>query len=376
MENKQLEPSPERKSGSKGKPTFGQLETRFQRFEKYLDKRSFAFLSGVVILLAFVKHGPRMYMTFGDSLLEVDGPETEFPTIIFGRWLLFARLLQIPNRLVFEIFTFLVSVAVLSFIAYLLYRSLPRPSSIVAFMAIALGQIGLVLTSQFGSADQFLLLGAALLMLTRNNAWALWVLGSVLLAIGNPGQAVVASISLLLLSQVATFRTYRARSILALAVSSLWFALDTVLTQANQADAIDDRFGESLFVSVVAGPFRMYSMYGALWFLVLLVILSSSRRNLSWLIMALILVPFAFVLSTTDGTRVGVGATSLVILALIMKLTQPIVTWVQQNIGFPSGLALVVLLVVPSVNLLGLDVVLPWDWVQHEIRFWIAVSQQ
>ena len=317
-----------------------------------------------------------MYMTFGDSLLAEDGPETEFPTILFSRWLLLARIMQIPNRLVFEIFTFLVSIAILSIVAYLIHRALPRPASVVAFVAVALGQIGLVLTSQFGSADQLLLLGAALVILTGNRAWVLWGLGAVLLAIGNPGQAVVASLSLILLTMVSTFRLYRARAFLALAVSAVWFTLDTVLTRANQADALDDGFMDSLYVSVVAGPLRLYGMYGALWLLVIFVLLGRSRRDIPWLTLSLILVPFAFVLSTTDGTRVGVGASSLVLLALLMQTTKPAVTWWRENVGFPTTLAIIALLVIPSVNLLGLDVVLPWDWIQHEVRFWIEVSRQ
>ena len=352
------------------------LMSRLRRLEGLLDQRSFTFLVATIILLAFIKHGPRMYMTFGDSLLAVDGPETEVPTIFFGRWLLLARILQIPNRVSFQIFTFAVSIVILVLIAALLHRRLPRPASVAAFAAIALGQIGLVLTSQFGSADQLVLLGAALLILTGRKAWTLWAVGAILLAIGNPGQAVVASASLLLLSRISTFSLYKPRSVLALTISVVWFLSDTILTQANQADAIDAGLGESLFVSVVAGPFRLYSMYGALWLLVLLVILASFRRDLAWLSVSLIVLPFVFVLSTTDGMRVGVGTTSLVLLALVVQTSQPIVTLIQEKIGAPLVLTLTAMTIIPSMNLLGLDVILPWDWIQHEVRFWIAVSRQ
>lgn len=376
MENEYVKVHPHEVVPTPSTHAMNHLKDRLERFESFLERRSFPLLVTVLIVLSFIKHGPRMYMTFGDSLLNADGPETEFPTIAFGRWLLIARLLHIPNRLAFEVLTLFVSMAILALIAYLLHKSLPRPSSVVAFTAIALGQIGLVLTSQFGSADQFLLLGATLLALTGRNNWALWVVGAIFLAVGNPGQALVASISLFLLSQIATFRVYRARSMLTIAFSLVWLALDTLLTQANQADAIDAGLTTSLFVSLVAGPFRIYSMYGALWFLVIAVILSSSRRSIVWLSIALVALPFAFVLSTTDGMRVGVGATSLVLLALIRETTTPITDWIQRTIGAPMGLSLLILLVVPSLNLLGLDVVLPWDWVQHEIRFWIEVSRQ
>lgn len=356
---------------------FEQTRRRLVAVESRLDRRSGTVLVAVIVALALVKHGPRMLMSFGDDQLGGEYPEGQFPLVLFGRWLLVARLLQVPNRLVFEILTFCVTVGILCLIAILLFRRLPRTPALVAFAAVALAQLGLVLVSQFGHADQFVILGAALLVLSGDRSWAVWTLGALLIALGNPGQSVVAAAALLLMSFVKGFAEYRIRSVIALGIGLSWLVADTLVTQANQADAIDDWLGPSLFASLVSGPLRIYGMYGALWILVIVFALGASRKQAMLIALSMVVMPLVFVLITGDGTRVGVGTTSLVLLALIVKAAAPVVTWIEQSLGaFPLVLVVVTLTVIPSMNIAGLDLVLPWDWTQHEIRFWFEVLQR
>jgi hypothetical protein len=158
-----------------------------------------------------------------------------------------------------------------------------------------------------GKYDVITFLGAVVFALSRSLPGAL--LGALIMASGNPEQAVVAAAALLLLSFASEFRQFRQRSSIALggalaiwALVQLWFASSGM--QTGRLQLLPEYLSESI-ARVVAYPgTALWSWLNAGWLVVLALILVVSGASRKWIAGSLVLVPGLATIITADGDRV------------------------------------------------------------------------
>ena len=158
-----------------------------------------------------------------------------------------------------------------------------------------------------GKYDIFTFAGGVILVLARSN-WLAGV-GALVLASGNPEQAILASLSLLVLSQASSFRQFRARSIIALSVSILsWIVVQIWFISAGldlgRVSLIPDFLGESLSNILTAPLQEIWAWLGVGWFIVIPAIILIKGRERLILIAGVIVIPALATIITADGARV------------------------------------------------------------------------
>lgn len=331
--------------------------------------------AAALVLLAIVKQGIAYVQMFDDRFFTETPPALELPDLLFARSLLVTRAFNIQDPRTFQVLSIVAVFVVLGVAAWLLSRRLPKGPALIAFAAICLGQIGLMLLGQFGREDTWLILGAVVLMVSGARSWPAWVAGSAIMSLANPGQAFIAVLLLLMLAITPRFRSFLLRAFVALSITATWMLAVYALQSGNQVDSIGTYWLTGINGFLVSGPLRAYSIYGILWLGVIALLFASRRGSLAVYVIVLVVAPLLLVLLTGDGTRVGVGVTLLMVLALVITGAPSLEQWFDQHIGSFAVTALVlILLVSPTVNIYEFDAVMPWEWMKYRLGEWALAT--
>lgn len=186
---------------------------------------------------------------------------------------------------------------------------LPQPVlMLVLFSSTAFS----TLSSTIGIYDPVTLLGALSFTLARSRI--LIFIGAGIMALGNAEQAVLASISLLLLSTIPSFGEWRLRASIGVGTTVLLFLVLQLWILSSRASAcfpgctrfetLEEYLPLSLSNFLVAPTFALWSWYGVSWFIVSCIIAASIKRRRTLLVLSLVAIPGLATLSTADGARV------------------------------------------------------------------------
>ncbi len=163
-----------------------------------------------------------------------------------------------------------------------------------------------VLFGSIGIYDPITVLGALLLILSNRLPWR--VLGAFLMALGNPEQALLAAVCLLILTYFDELRSWRTTAILACGIAGGWCLVVQVWLAAGGAGSrlvvLPYLLGQSLTNLFNNPGFWIWSWLGCGWLVVLAVAFSCRGRNRAVAVAALILVPMITTELTADGARV------------------------------------------------------------------------
>ena len=200
---------------------------------------------------------------------------------------------------------FLIAIA-LGVAFYLVGTADPGNRSLMLLVVASATATSSLLTS-VGKYDVLTYLGAVILALAKTLPGS--VVGSAIMASGNPEQAMVASAALLLLTFAPEFRAARARAVGALVLIAFswlgvqaWFA-SSALT-VGRLNLIPRYLAESIANFVVYPGTSLWSWLNAGWLLVLAAIVLVAKTSRKWLALALVVVPGVAALITADGPRV------------------------------------------------------------------------
>lgn len=186
---------------------------------------------------------------------------------------------------------------------------LPQPVlMLVLFTSTAFS----TLSTTIGIYDPVTLLGALSFTLARSRV--LIFLGAGIMALGNAEQAVLASLSLFLLSTIPQFSDWRLRasigaatSVLVLLTLQVWMhssRASTCFPGCTRFEALEEYLPLSLSNFFVAPTYAIWSWYGVSWFIVSCLLAVSIKRHRVLLVLSLIAIPGIATLSTADGARV------------------------------------------------------------------------
>lgn len=200
----------------------------------------------------------------------------------------------------------LLTILVLVVAAWFVIRNDSVNRSYLLVVLVSATSLSAVMLS-IGKYDIFTFAGGVILVLARSN----WMagLGALVLASGNPEQAILASLSLLVLSQASSFRQFRLRSIIALSVSiASWIIVQIWFMSAGldlgRVSLIPDFLGESLSNILTAPLQEVWAWLGVGWFIVIPAIILIKGRERLILISGVVVIPALATIITADGARV------------------------------------------------------------------------
>jgi hypothetical protein len=189
-------------------------------------------------------------------------------------------------------------------------------------------QLQVIVFTEIGKFDLFLIMGATCLILFNSNTAKL--VGALLMTMGNFEQAIAAFFVLTIysLSSDNNLKTKKILMITTSAVFIQFYLLNRAYGKWSFSNG-DSRFnwlvdnGARYFKANISSfPILIFSGYGIIWILVLITILrSSSILNLTLHFISLVIIPFALTMTTFDGTRVWVIITAPLTLHLIRSFS-------------------------------------------------------
>ena len=219
---------------------------------------------------------------------------------------IFANVFHLTNTPLWILGHSLLSVGAILLASILVIRNFPSNRSHMLLVLAAATSTSAVLLS-IGKYDVFTFLGGALLVLARSN-WVA-IIGAVLLASGNPEQAILATCALLLLSFTGDFRSMRARSTIAFAVSvTVWIAVQVWFASAGldqgRLSLVRTFLGDSIS-NVIADPLGViWSWLGVGWVIVAVAIIVMLPKQRYVALASVIAIPAIASIITADGARV------------------------------------------------------------------------
>lgn len=319
----------------------------------------------VLAVLAFAKAGPRPLFGWGpfDHGLPPLVPGDNRP---WKRVFESSRTDLVPdagNEIGLMVLSFAILLACLVVLAGLIIRRFTGSEVLLVWAIVTLGPIGLVMISGAGSLDGIFLVSAAVLTLGRaHRKWPV-VLACAIMAYANPGQALLAGLSLLILSIVPAFHHLRRRS-QAVLVSGLSLAIIEVLVSSgsSQGRSLSELASMSLNYSLFTFPLRLFTIYGLLWVLVIALIFALSWRTLIPASLSLVGIPVAATLITLDGTRVGVGVSALAIFAVLTAAVPRLVSLLD-GCRIPTLVPIALFVVAPMPLVWMNTVEVPWTFI-------------
>jgi len=218
----------------------------------------------------------------------------------------FANILNLTNTTTWIVAHTVLTVVILGFIFLLIVKNRNTDRSYMILVIVATTSAAAVLIS-IGKYDIFTFGGGAILVLARSN----WVasIGALLMASGNPEQALLVSISLLILTRLQTFKTFRARAWIALAVSLLsWIAVQFWFLRSDldqgRLSLIPKFLGESLSNMVTDPLLQIWAWLGVGWIIVLVALILMKKNERIVVMASVIAIPALASVVTADGARV------------------------------------------------------------------------
>lgn len=331
---------------------------------------------GLLLAVAMVFRSG-LYFLPHTNLEEPDGLQgVPWPDALGNAWLTLLKLLDVRERLHYEVLGLLSLAAAIALIVWAAGRY-QRATSKWILILILLGPMGAVLTG-FGRPDVFLVVGAVLFALGGERRVGTVIVGSVLIVVGNRMQSVALAIGLLLVVVAPQFRSWWRAAFTLLAVSVAGIVSEEVLAsqtgRATQSGMFMENLRSSLEGFAVTTPYAIYSLYGIGWLVVIAALIALGWRSALPVAIALIGLPLAAMATTLDGMRVGVGVSALPFLVVALWLVRQMSDSLDQTTlqrALPAFL--LVALVMPALNVGGGGVPAPWTYLWFSVEFWSDV---
>ena len=357
------------------------LGRRISAFGSSMSGLHFLLFSVVLISVAAVKAGMYFGHNFRSEALSDSSFRPEGLALLLDVSLAVGVALGIKTRVLFEIFSLGLTLLILGAMCYLLRSRLGDRPARVAALFLVVGPIGAMMFRHFGRYDMFFFIGVIFLVFSWRKPWPIAVIASLIMAVGNPGQAVATSISLLVLTASVRFRPWRRISVIGVVVSAVWLIAATAIGNAygaeSQLGALPLYATKSLGFFLTSLPLAAFSVYGISWILVAYLFLSSRRRDWLYLSVSFLLFPFGWMALTLDGTRVGVGVSALPVIAATASIAPQWVRWMKRvdwNLTF--GVLILLVVLVPVFEVSWGEVRIPWEWSINELAFWWEVLRR
>ena len=198
------------------------------------------------------------------------------------------------------------TIATLTIACWMAIRT-TRAERSLSLLIVAAATASSTLLIGIGKYDVLTVLGAFILILSKRTPGAAF--GALIMASGNPEQAMLGALGLLILSMTRNFKDFRTRATLALLISvtswllvQWWFLTNNM--DSGRLSLVRAFLAESLGRFTSSPELAILSWYGAGWIIVLASLALIGRGSRWPLLVSLILIPGVASLITADGARV------------------------------------------------------------------------
>ncbi len=343
------------------------MTSRLDSLERFLAQGRPELLVLVLLGLAVFKAGIAFEVAAQSPTPAFPMPEPGLSPTSYGMPILVTTLNLTGNAAAIGSVMLALTAATLALFAFLLLRHRDDIGFVVATIVL-LGPIGVVALGNVGRHDWFVISGSLLLAWKGGSiSWALVAI--VLMVLGNPEQAFLASAALFLLTLVPSFRFMRKSAILAVTVSgAAMFALSVwveILGLDSRASWIDYHLGWGLKNFFLNLPLSIYAAYGVGWILIVVLLWRCRGRARFYAIGATIAIPFAVTMVTLDQTRVFVGVSTVVAVLAYRYSALSFIDWMKNVFPGRWRLALLVALIaLPAIEITYAGGVrTPFQWI-------------
>ena len=202
-----------------------------------------------IVALGFLKSGFTIISVTPEPLDTFPEPRQMLTSLSYGmRSLAWLLRTEADNAYTYIGLTLTVLTLILG--AWFIRRSIGPVDARVITILVLLGPIGIILMNNIGRHDVFVLLGALLIgTLGRSVPWA--ALGALLMVLGNPEQACIAAVMLLVISLITPLSHLRSRALTALLISFGSFLVLSTWARASGVSGregyINEFFGNSIY---------------------------------------------------------------------------------------------------------------------------------
>jgi len=299
------------------------------RISRFFSQGNFVVVVVAMIILSTIRSGIRL----GANLDVYRSDSLAFPNIPFFYkssliMPITTQLFGLDNSIRWIAFYSLVTLLTLAITATFVFRLRTTNNARMLFALIVFSQLHVIMLTELGKFDLFLILGSIVLIFGRTFPFQL--LGALSITMGNFEQSIVVLGALLLfsLSTDNDLKFRRLASIGTIAVISQYLFLDLAYGSWS-ADGGDSRLNwftanwfRFLKANVASLPTLIYSGYGACWVIIAIYISKgSTTRNRFIHFTCLIFIPLAITLTTFDGTRIWVLISAPLLLVALQSFT-------------------------------------------------------
>lgn len=268
------------------------------------------------VIVMLVKDGIGFFYVFDPAVVSaefpipLDGPDASS----FG-WPLIVWVLQIESYRGLWLIPLAVTLVAALVLAPLLCLRFDRPTAFALTLVLLLGPIPMSLLSHLGRHDFLVVVGGVALVLSLNRP-VLAVLAALVMSSGNPEQAMVASILLLLAILLTQRNQFRSASIAAATTSVIyWLAVTALLSVTGSSSRIatlTSVIPDASRIALSNLPVLLWATYGLTSFaLVAMLIATRGWRRVALFAVAMVPIAMHFL---GDQTRIGIAvATPLIV---------------------------------------------------------------
>jgi hypothetical protein len=224
--------------------------------------------------------------------------------------------------------------------AWMIRRSSDATDARLILVLVFLGPIGIVLLNNIGRHDVLVLLGSLMIgTLGRRPAWA--IAGALLMVAGNPEQACVASVILLIIGLMRGMEHIRVRAVTSLVIAFGSFIGLSAWAHANgvggRGGYITEYLGNSIYGFFGNFPLSVFAAFGPIWVVLIWILMRVSVRDRILLVIGLGVIPFAVTAITLDQTRVFVGVSTAALLPVLIHFV-PAMRMEAEALGYRNTL--------------------------------------
>lgn len=238
-----------------------------------------------------------------------------------------------------------------------------RLEGLLVLVVILMGPAITVFLSNFGRPDAFTITGGLIVgLLGRRPIWA--AIGAILMVLGNPEQAVVGTVLLLVLTLIPPLRPWRGGALISSAITLVGFSLLLLYARTtgvgSRLQYLPELLGNSIYGFVANLSLGIYAGYAILWIVLGAFALRLTIPQASLVAVAAIVIPLTITAVTLDQTRVFVGVTTASIGTITASTAPHITRWMKsQRFSLPIITLLAVGVFLPAFEVSADHVVRP-----------------
>jgi len=321
----------------------------------------------VLLVAAIVKSGVAFEVVAQSPEPAFPLPEPGIAATSYGMPVLVTVLQLTGNAAAIGLTMLALTLVALFVFARTVFRS-GRDTGLLVAGLVLLGPIGIAAFGNVGRHDWFLLVGSLLFALKGTRlGWG--ITAAVLMVLGNPEQALLASVALLLLTFVSPFRELRRSAMWAVVLIAVVMVGLTVWVELLGLDSRTSWIGfhvlSGLKTFLLNLPLSIYAAYGAGWVLVGILLWRTQGRSRWLAAIALLVIPLGATALTDDQTRVFVGVSTVVAVVVFQQIAADGVRWLETTFAGVWRTFLVGgLLLLPAIEITYLGGVrTPYEWI-------------